>query len=153
MQTVVKTGYGEVRGAEIDGVAVFKGIPYAAPPFGPRRLQPPARPEPWSGVREATAYGPTAPHGPYPAPFDQLLPEPVIPGEDCLNLNIWTPDPGRARLPVMVWIHDGAVVHGSGAAPQYNGSSFARDGVVAVSINYRLGHDGFLFIDDGIANT
>src|SRR5207237_585878 len=67
METVVKTGYGEVRGGTEDGVAVFKGLPYAAPPFGERRLQPPGRPEPWDGVRDALAYGPTAPHGPYPA--------------------------------------------------------------------------------------
>jgi para-nitrobenzyl esterase len=86
-------------------------------------------------------------------PFDQLLPEPVIPGEDCLNLNIWTPDPGRAGLPVLVWIHGGAFVNGSGAVAQYQGGRFARDGVVTVTINYRLGTDGFLFLDDGIANT
>ena len=153
MQTAVRTRQGAVHGSAVDGVAAFKGVPYAAPPFGPRRLQPPARPEPWSGVREATAYGPTAPHGPYPAPFDQLLPEPVIPGEDCLNLNIWTPDPGRARLPVLVWIHGGAFVNGSGAVAQYQGGRFARDGVVTVTINYRLGTDGFLFLGDGIANT
>ncbi len=76
----------------------------------------------------------------------------VIPGEDCLNLNIWTPDVGRAGLPVMVWIHGGAFSNGSGAVPQYDGSRFARDGVVCVTINYRLGADGFLYLGDGIAN-
>ena len=115
MDLVAKTAHGEGRGTAEHGVVAFKGIPYAAPPFGARRLKPPVRPEPWNGVRDCVAYGPTAPHGPYPAPFNELLPEPVIPGEDCLNLNVWTPDPGRARLPVLVWIHGGAFVNGSGA--------------------------------------
>ena len=88
METVVKTGYGEVRGGTEDGVAVFKGLPYAAPPFGERRLQPPGRPEPWDGVRDALAYGPTAPHGPYPAPFDRLLPEPIIPGAQEIKTSL-----------------------------------------------------------------
>src|SRR5205823_4750664 len=127
------------------GVASFLGIPYAAPPFGPNRMRPPARPEAWDGVREARVYGPTVPKPPYPEPFDKLLPEPVIPGDDCLNLNVWTPDLGQAELPVMVWIHGGAFVNGSGAVPQYAGHRFARDGVVCVTINYRLGCEGFLF--------
>jgi len=152
MESVVSTVYGKVRGVASDGVASFKGIPYAAPPFGQNRMRPPARPQAWDGTRDATAYGPTVPKPPYPQPYDGLLPEPVIAGDDCLNLNVWTPDPGRAGLPVMVWIHGGAFVNGSGAVPKYAGDRFARDGVVCVTINYRLGCDGFLFLDDATPN-
>jgi len=152
MESVVGTVYGKVCGQVSDGVAAFKGIPYAAPPFGPNRLRPPVRPQAWDGVRDATAYGPTAPKPPYPPPYDGLLPEPVIAGDDCLNLNVWTPDPGAAGLPVMVWIHGGAFVNGSGAVPDYAGDRFARDGVVCVTINYRLGCDGFLLLDDATPN-
>ena len=152
MENVVRTQQGAVRGAIQDGIAVFKGIPYAAPPFGTRRFQPPQPPEFWNGVRDALVYGATVTKPPYFPPFDTLLPEPAIPGEDCLNLNIWTPDPGRAGLPVMVWIHGGAFANGSGAVPSYDGSHFARDGVVCVTINYRLGVDGFLYLGRGNAN-
>ena len=154
MDRVVKTRYGEVRGSEIEGVHIFKGIPFAAPPFGANRFQPPQPVEPWSGVRDALAYGPTVPKPPYSSPYDALLLEPTIPGEDCLNLNIWSPDLGEARLPVVVWIHGGAFVNGSGAVGTYDGSHFARDGVVCVTVNYRLGVDGFLYFgpDAGIAN-
>src|SRR6266566_410911 len=152
MDTVVRTQLGAVRGATIEGIAVFKGIPYAASPFGARRFQPPQPVEAWNGVRDALTYGATVAKPPYFPPFDVLLPEPAIAGEDCLNLNIWTPDPGKAGLPVMVWIHGGAFSNGSGAIPQYDGSRFARDGVVCVTINYRLGADGFLYLSDGIPN-
>jgi para-nitrobenzyl esterase len=152
MEPVVGTVYGKVRGQVSDGVAAFKGIPYAAPPFGPNRMRPPVRPQAWDGIRDATAYGPTAPKPPYPPPYDGLLPEPVIAGDDCLNLNVWTPDPGGSGLPVMVWIHGGAFVNGSGAVPDYAGDRFARDGVVCVTINYRLGADGFLLLDDATPN-
>jgi para-nitrobenzyl esterase len=152
MRTVVRTRQGAVQGSTAQGVAAFKGIPYAAPPFGPNRFQPPRPAEPWDGVREALNYGPTAPKAPYFPPFDVLLPEVAIPGEDCLNLNIWSPDLGQARLPVMVWIHGGAFLNGSGSWPTFDGTRFARDGVVCVTINYRLGADGFLCLGDGIAN-
>jgi para-nitrobenzyl esterase len=149
----VQTSGGAVRGTVRDGVHAFLGIPYAAPPFGPRRFAAPQPPERWDGVRSATEYGPTVPKPPYAPPYDVLLPEPQIPGEDCLNLNVWTPDPGASGLPVFVWIHGGAFVNGSGAVPVYDGTAFARDGVVCVTINYRLGVDGFLqFADDGPAN-
>ncbi|HYB15262.1 MAG TPA: carboxylesterase family protein [Streptosporangiaceae bacterium] len=142
-------GLRDVRGLVSNGVAAFKGISYAAPPFGPNRMRPPVRPEAWDGVRDVTAFAPTVPKPPYPSPFDVFLPEPVIAGDDCLNLNVWTaePSPGPG-LPVMVWIHEGAFVNGSGAVPQYAGDRFARDGVVCVTINYRLGCEGFLFLDD-----
>ena len=152
MDTIVRTRQGAVRGAKDNGVAIFKGIPYAAPPFGARRFQPPQPAEPWEGVREALNYGPTVTKPPYFPPFDVLLPEPAIAGEDCLNLNIWTPDTGKAGLPVMVWIHGGAFTNGTGAIGSYSGDRFARDGVVCITINYRLGVDGFLFLGDGTAN-
>ena len=152
MDIDVRTQQGVVRGRMDEGVATFKGIPYAAPPFGANRFRPPQPAERWDGVREAFNYGPTVPKPPYFPPFDVLLPEPVILGEDCLNLNIWTPDVERTGLPVMVWIHGGAFANGSSAILQYDGSRFAHDGVVCVTINYRLGVDGFLFMGDGISN-
>lgn len=152
MDTVVKTRHGEVRGSVVEGVHIFKGIPYAAPPFGAHRFRPPQPVTPWSGVRDALAYGPTVPKPPYFPPFDVLLPEPAIPGEDCLNLNIWSPDLGQANLPVMVWIHGGAFANGTGAIAVYDGSRFAHDGVICVTINYRLGADGFLYLGNGNAN-
>ena len=151
-EVVVRTRHGQVRGQVVDGVASFKGVPYAAAPFGADRFRQSRPPAAWDGVRDALDYGPTAPKPPYFPPFDAILPEPAIPGQDCLNLNVWTPDPGSARLPVMVWIHGGAFSNGSGAVPVYDGTRFARDGIVCVTINYRLGADGFLFLDDGIAN-
>src|SRR5829696_8437568 len=152
-EPTVRTTSGAVRGRNRDGVHAYLGIPYAAPPFGPRRFGAPQPPQPWDDVRDATAYGPTVPKPPYVPPYDLLLPEPVIPGEDCLNLNVWTPDPGGAGLPVFVWVHGGAFVNGSGAVPVYDGAAFARDGVVCVTVNYRLGVEGFLhFADDGPAN-
>ena len=152
MQTVVRTRQGAVHGSAANGVAAFKGVPYAAPPIGPNRFQPPQPAESWDGVREALTYGPTAPKAPYVPPYDVLIPEIDIPGEDYLNLNIWSPDLGQARLPVMVWIHGGAFANGSGSVPAYDGTRFARDGVVCVTFNYRLGADGFLSLVDGIAN-
>ncbi|TDB91047.1 carboxylesterase family protein [Actinomadura sp. 7K534] len=160
MEAIAQTSYGKVRGTTRDGVTAFLGIPYAAPPFGADRFRAPRPPEPWGGVRDAAEYGPTAPKPGYPPPFDKLLPDPAIPGEDCLNLNVWTPffaggtggssplndqtpDPGGPGLPVMVWIHGGAFRNGSGAVPLYSGRNFARDGAVCVTINYRLGVEGF----------
>ncbi|KOG17421.1 carboxylesterase [Streptomyces viridochromogenes] len=150
---MVSTPYGAVRGRYEGGVAVFRGIPYAAPPFGPRRFRPPVPPEPWDGVREAVAFGPTPPKPPYSEAFAQYLSDPVVPGDDCLNLNVWTPEPGPgARLPVMVWLHGGALTRGSAGMPVYDGRSFARDGVVLVSVNYRLGVEGYGYFPDAPAN-
>ena len=150
---VVSTPYGAVRGRYENGLAVFRGIPYAAPPFGPRRFRPPVPPEPWDGVRDAGAFGPTPPKPPYSEAFAKLLADPVVPGDDILNLNVWTPEPGPgARLPVMVWIHGGALTRGSSAVPVYDGRSFARDGLVFVSLNYRLGVEGYGLFPDAPAN-
>ncbi|WP_153543821.1 carboxylesterase/lipase family protein [Streptomyces sp. RB17] len=149
----VRTPYGVVRGRYEHGVAVFRGIPYAAPPFGPLRFRPPEAPEPWDGVRDAGAFGATAPKPPYSEAFAQYLSDPEIPGEDCLNLNVWTPEPGPgARLPVLVWLHGGALTRGSSAVPVYDGATFARDGVVCVSVNYRLGVEGYGLFPDAPPN-
>ena len=152
MGPTVQTKYGTLRGETRDGVSRFLGIPYAASPTGSRRFKAPAPPAPWTGVREATAYGPTPPKPDYPAPFDRLLAEPNIAGDDWLNLNVWTPDPAGAGLPVMVWIHGGAFANGNSAIGMYDGHAFARDGVVLVTINYRLGIDGFALLADAPAN-
>ena len=90
--------------------------------------------------------------GDYPPQYARLFPEVVIAGEECLNLNVWTPGTNATGLPVLVWIHGGAFMNGSGSVGGYNGAAFARDGVVCVTINYRLAAEGFLFFDDGIAN-
>ena len=115
-------------------------------------MRPPQPVQAWAGERDATAFGPTVPKGDYPPQYASLFPEVVIPGEDCLNLNVWTPDVNAAGLPVLVWIHGGSFMNGSGSVGAYDGAAFARDDVVCVSINYRLAAEGFLFLDDGIAN-
>jgi len=140
---VVVTAAGAVRGVlRADGSAAFLGVPFARPPVGPLRFAAPVPPEPWEGVRDATAYGAT------PLRVEDegsLIPEPAIPGDATLNVNVFTPRPGDADagLPVVVWIHGGAYVAGSPASPWYDGRAFARDGVVLASISYRLGFDGF----------
>ncbi|AZM92447.1 carboxylesterase family protein [Streptomyces sp. W1SF4] len=148
------TGHGVVEGRwEGDGIAVFRGIPYAAAPVGPRRFDAPRPPAAWDGVRDAGAFGPTAPKVPYPPAFAALLPDPKVPGANCLNLNVWTPYPAPgAGLPVMVWLHGGAHTRGSSAVPVYDGSAFARDGIVLVSVNFRLGVLGYGLFPDAPAN-
>ncbi len=152
MEPTVVTRYGKIRGRVRASVSSFLGIPYAASPTGPLRFRPPAPPPGWDGIREADRLGPTPPKPDYTAPFDTLLPEPSIAGDEWLTVNVWTPDPGRAGLPVMVWIHGGAFSNGNSAIPVYDGHAFARDGVVMVSLNYRLGIDGFALLPDVPAN-
>lgn len=144
-----------MRGAVEDGVAAFKGIPYAAPPFGAHRFAAPQPVTPWDGERDATVFGPTAPHPGYAPPFDTLLPEVHIAGEDCLTVNVWAPADATpdAALPVAVWVHGGAFVNGSAAIPTYDGTAFARDGLVVVTLNYRLGIEGWLYFGDGGAEN
>jgi para-nitrobenzyl esterase len=149
---VVRLRGGAVRGTVSSGVLAFLGITYAAAPFGANRMRPPQPVQPWDGERDATQFGPTAPKGDYPPQYAPLFPETVIPGEDCLNLNVWTPDISATGLPVLVWIHGGSFMNGSSSVPDYDGAAFARDGVVCVSINYRLSAEGFLFLGDGTAN-
>ena len=106
---------------------------------------------PWSGVRDAVDFGPTPPKPPIPPQITAMLPEQTIPGDDCLNLNIWSADL-NARQPVMVWIPGGMFEYGTAATAWYDGSRFARDGVVCVTINYRVGAEGFLYLGKGNAN-
>jgi para-nitrobenzyl esterase len=130
--------------------AAFLGIPFAQPPVGSLRFAAPIPPAPWEGVLDATAYGATPQRG------DQgvtLTPEPSVPGESTLNVNVFTPSPEPAEgLPVLVYIHGGAYVMGSPANPWYEHSAFARDGVVTVIVSYRLGFDGFGWIEDAPLN-
>jgi para-nitrobenzyl esterase len=151
-EPVVSIGSGSVRGRVQQGVARFLGIPYAAAPFGEHRFRAPRPVQTWDGARDAFQFGPTAPKGGYTPPLDQLLPDPDVAGDDCLNLNVWAPSPTRSELPVMVWIHGGSLRNGSSAVPVYDGHSFARDGVVLVSINYRLGVEGFAVFPDAPSN-
>jgi para-nitrobenzyl esterase len=145
---------GRVRGTEDGGVARYLGLPYAAAPFGEQRMAPPAPVTPWEGVRDASAFGATVPKGDYPPQYQRLLTEQVIAGPECLNLNVWTPSGAAGDLPVLVWIHGGSFMNGSGSVLEYDGSAFARDGVVCVTINYRLAAEGFLFTEqDAAAGT
>jgi para-nitrobenzyl esterase len=152
---VVETSKGTVRGLAIPEGAAFLGIPYAAPPIGGRRYVGPAPAEPWRGELEATAFAPAMPQserrlaGINSRPFIG----PRWEGEDPqLALNIWTPDIDGS-YPVMVNIHGGAFLAGSPSAELYHGAAFARDGVVLVTINYRLGLEGFLALDGGETNV
>ena len=136
------TSSGVVRGAG----GVFWDIPYAAAPVGAGRFAEPLPHPGWTGVREASGPGPSAPM-PDRRWFGRMDMEPVIrgwvPGEDYLTVNVWTPSTS-GRAPVMVFVHGGAFLAGSGAAPVYDGEAFARDGVVLVTLNYRLGVPGWL---------
>jgi para-nitrobenzyl esterase len=132
---------GELRGRVESDVLAFKGIPYAAPPVGELRWRPPQPVESWSGVRDAGAYANDAMQLPFPSDAAPLGTEPA---EDCLYLNVWRPaDMAQAKLPVLVWIHGGGFVNGGSSPEVYAGDAFARQGIVFVSFNYRLGRFGF----------
>jgi carboxylesterase type B len=151
--SVVGTRSGRLRGHVSNGISAFKGVRFAASPFGANRFRPPNPVEPWDGVRDALTFGPKSPQVPYPPGIAEGIPELVGPGEDCLSLNVWTPDIGAAGLPVMVWIPGGMFeFHATGATPFYDGSRFAHDGVVCVTIGYRVGAEGFLYLADDVAN-
>jgi para-nitrobenzyl esterase len=137
----------EGRVDEANGVQVYRGIPYARPPVGELRFQSPQPPEPWAGVRDAGDFGPSALQNP------MLIPLPGMDigatGEDCLYLNVYTPAADGGRRPVLFWIHGGAFVLGSGSQGIYDAAPLASRGdVVVVTINYRLGPLGFLFLSD-----
>ena len=152
---IATTKAGAVRGRTgPDQLTRFLGIPYGRPPFGELRFAAPAPAQGWDGVRDATTFGPTAPKPDAEHAQSQLdfLEDGQIPGDDCLNLNVWTPDASAAGLAVMVWIHGGAYISGSSAQPLYDGTPFARDGVVFVSMNYRLGVEGFAELPDAPSN-
>ncbi|HTV78914.1 MAG TPA: carboxylesterase family protein [Steroidobacteraceae bacterium] len=137
----VKTHSGAVAGAVQDGVLSFKGIPYARPPVGRLRWHAPVPSRPWPGVLQATDYGHDCMQMPFPADDAPIR---TSPSEDCLVLNIWRPAEATAgRLPVMVWIYGGGFTIGGTSPAAYDGSNFARDGVILVSMNYRLGRFGF----------
>jgi para-nitrobenzyl esterase len=137
--TVAKVTGGEVSGVADSGISIFKGIPFAAPPVGDLRWKAPAPVKAWSGVKKADAFANAC----MQAPNTQGNTAPV--SEDCLYLNIWTPaKSAKAKLPVIVWIHGGGYVGGSTSIPLYDGTGFARKGVVMVSLAYRLGVYGFM---------
>ncbi|XPP26190.1 MAG: carboxylesterase/lipase family protein [Leucobacter sp.] len=151
----VRTRQGKLRGkwrrSDSGESAAFLGIPFAQAPVGSLRFAAPVPVEPWDGVRDALQYGPTPVRLETPG---GLIPEPAIPGDSTLNLNVFTPKPGEsdAALPVLVWIHGGGYFGGSSASPWYDGRNYNRDGVVVVSLSYRLGFDGFGWIDGAPAN-
>jgi len=139
---VVATSVGKVAGEAAAGVRAWRGIPFAAPPVGDLRWRPPADAEPWDGVRQAKDYGPPCLQGTSSSLGSGLI-DTEGGSEDCLTLNVSRPDDDREDLPVMVWIHGGSFLHGSGSQPIYNSPAFVDRGVVLVTINYRLGRLGF----------
>ncbi|MBJ6120859.1 carboxylesterase/lipase family protein [Sphingomonas mollis] len=144
---IVRVAAGAVRGRTLDGVHRYIGIPYAASPVGDRRFASPAPPLPWAGVRDVVEPGANAPQRIKSVPgldVTALIGAGWIAGDDYLTLNVWRPDDDRTQLPVMVFVHGGGFLIGSKDAPVQDGATFARDGVVCVAINYRLGIDGFL---------
>jgi para-nitrobenzyl esterase len=148
-KAIVNTTAGKVEGAKRDGVYVFKGIPYAAPPVGERRWLPPQPVEPWKGVRSAQDYGTIAPQNVMELEVFKEFRADEPQNEDCLYLNIWTPALDNGRRPVLFWIHGGGFTSGSGSSPVYRGYTLVpRGNVVMVSINYRLGALGFLNLNE-----
>jgi para-nitrobenzyl esterase len=141
----VRIDSGTLHGSVSGAIASFKGVPYAEPPVGALRWAPPHKATPWSTPKEAVAFGPSCPQGP---PVTSLLAGATSgpTSEDCLTLNVWTPVGATASgngAPVMVWLHGGGNQQGGSAVPYYDGKSFARDGVVLITVNYRLGPLGF----------
>jgi para-nitrobenzyl esterase len=142
---IVVTDKGKVQGRVEDGVGVWRGIPFAAPPVGALRWRAPQPAAAWDGVRQADAYGSDCMQLPFPS---DAAPLGTPPAEDCLYVNVWSPaHAGRARthgkLPVIVWIYGGGFVNGGSSPPTYSGAALAKQGAVVVSFNYRLGRFGF----------
>jgi len=137
----VKIDTGRLKGATKDGVTSFKGIPFAAPPVGDLRWRPPQPAKPWSGVRAATEFASDCMQKPFPG---DAAPLGTPPAEDCLYMNVWIPEKAAsAKMAVMVWIYGGGFVNGGSSPAVYDGSQFAKRGVVFVSFNYRVGRFGF----------
>ena len=149
MSATVSIHQGKLEGDEQNGLFVFKGIPFAAPPVGARRWLAPEKPASWTGVRDARRFGAVAHQNKM---MLSALSAMVVDGEqseDCLTLSVWTPALDGKRRPVMVWIHGGGFTIGSGSQPIYDGSVLARRGdVVLVTVNYRLGPLGYLRLAD-----
>jgi para-nitrobenzyl esterase len=149
---LVQTAAGPVQGVWRGASAAFYGIPYAQAPVGELRFAAPEQALPWEAVRDASHPGAT----PQRRPFGPVttIPEPCFPGDETLNVNVFTPAPGdvSALLPVLVWIHGGGFFAGSSSSPWYDGRAFNRDGVVTVALSYRLGFDGFGWIADAPTN-
>ena len=149
---LVQTATGDVRGIWRNRSAAFYGIPFAQAPVGELRFAAPEPALPWHGVLDASKPGAT----PQRRPFGMVttIPEPSFPGDATLNVNVFTPAPGdeTAKLPVLVWIHGGGFFAGSPSSPWYDGRSYNRDGIVTVSLSYRLGFDGFGWISDAPTN-
>ncbi|TXK19939.1 carboxylesterase/lipase family protein [Homoserinibacter sp. GY 40078] len=142
---------GALAGRERDGIRRFLGIPYAKPPFDERRFAAPEPADAWEGVRDATRFGATAPQPPYGGDIAELLNSVVIEGDDILTVNVWAPA-DAANAPVVLWLHGGALERGSSAQSGYDGSTFAREGIVFVSANYRLGIEGFSVLEGSPLN-
>jgi para-nitrobenzyl esterase len=146
---VAQTRSGAVAGVQERSYFAFRGIPYAVSPTGRHWLAEPEREPAWDGVRPARTWGATAPQRKQRI---QIIPELLVPGPDYLNVNVFTPDLGASRLPVMVWIHGGAFIMGTPGNPWYDPAAFAQAGIVFVSITYRLGFEGLLPIPGYPAN-
>lgn len=150
--STVHVASGLLQGSSRDGVDRYLGIPYAAPPTGFLRWAAPQPARAWAGVRPAIAFGASCPQALTPDGFGPWSREYVVQGavsEDCLTLNVWVPSRSRhSALPVMVWIHGGAFMAGSGSVAIYDGEALARQGVVVVTINYRLGPLGFAAFEE-----
>lgn len=147
----VKTRYGILSGVQASGYTVFKGVPYAKPPVGELRLRAPQPPESWEGVRQADKFGPCSIQGAnngedfYGKEFYSDPAYRYESSEDCLYLNIWTPAGSEdEKLPVALWIHGGGYGGGNGGEMEFDGAAFCRNGVILVTINYRLGLLGFM---------
>ncbi len=149
---IIDTKSGKIQGYMENGIEIFKGVPYGEPPIDDLRFSPPFAKKQWDDLWDATEYGHCSYQG-YTQLEDitgKLQPE----SEDCLNLNIWTPSVDNKKRPVMFWIHGGAFLMGGGIDPMYDGSALAKRGdVVVVTINYRLGALGYLYIPDITANV
>ncbi len=139
---IVRAPGGAVQGVAQNGLEVFKGIPYAAPPVGAGRWKPPAAPVAWTGVRDASKFGPAC-FQPPPRPNNLYNDPPEAMSEDCLSLNVWAPAKTK-KAPVLVWIHGGSLISGASSEGMYDGAALAKRGLVVVSINYRLGVLGYL---------